>query len=697
MSSIDGRTVITGVGEAGARVDVSIVIPVYNGAATVGAAVQSALEQSGLVVEVIVVDDGSIDDPGSALPDDSRITLLTTPNRGVSSARNLGWTSARGRMVIFLDADDTISDRFRARDQLAMLDRQGDLAVIHSGWEVVEREETVACRTPWTRLPTLALDRWIQHPVILPSAMAFRRASLRDVDGFDVSLRQLEDVDLVIRLLLRGWKATWLERVTTRYHRTTASASSDVDAQARAVTVILDRLFADPDTPDSVSARQRVVRYNMHVWLASCYQRADRTIDMAAQLAASSVWYDGPPGRLPLDWVQRFVHIRADEGWPPLDVSALTADPAWQSLVRAPAIALLERGIAVVGPSVLRPRPVPENVQHRSSSDLWSRAPVHDLPPPALDCGPAWTRYYGRHRSGWAAALDALRPLHVEGGVLVDAFVEHSFQFASQRPHRAPWIGFLHNPVDVPSWYPLDQSAPRLLGDHRFRASLDTCRGLFTLSETLRDWWATRIDVPVEAVPFPTGEPLLRFSLEAFHQNPSPRIVQVGTWLRKLYAIHTLPVRRLQRTIVHQHQPYIDELFATERQALGLDIDERRVETLPFLDDLQYDELLSCNLVFIELYGASANNAVVECMIRGTPILVNPLPAVREYLGDDYPLYFNTRAEAALKAEDDDLIAAAHRHLVTSHRAQQLSHERFVGSIAASGIYRELVAQSLMQ
>ncbi len=114
------------------------------------------------------------------------------------------------------------------------------------------------------------------------------------------------------------------------------------------------------------------------------------------------------------------------------------------------------------------------------------------------------------------------------------------------------------------------------------------------------------------------------------------------------------------------------------------------VETLPFLDNRSFDELLSCNLVFAELYAAGANNVVVECMTRATPILVNPLSAVREYLGDDYPLYFSSRMEAAMKAEDLDLVAAAHEYLANLPQTYQLSEASFLGAVAASEIYGSL-------
>ena len=58
-----------------------------------------------------------------------------------------------------------------------------------------------------------------------------------------------------------------------------------------------------------------------------------------------------------------------------------------------------------------------------------------------------------------------------------------------------------------------------------------------------------------------------------------------------------------------------------------------------------YNILLSKNIIFIDLFDASANNTILECIVRNTPIIVNKLEAVVEYLGEDYPLYFTNLNE----------------------------------------------------
>lgn len=89
---------------------VSVIIPVFNRCDIVSAAISSVLGQSFTDLEVIVVDDGSTDDIEGTIARfsaDDRIRLIRQRNGGVSSARNLGIDAARGRLIAFLDSDDT--------------------------------------------------------------------------------------------------------------------------------------------------------------------------------------------------------------------------------------------------------------------------------------------------------------------------------------------------------------------------------------------------------------------------------------------------------------------------------------------------------------------------------------------------------------------------------------------------------------
>lgn len=89
---------------------VSIIIPVYNMERWIERSVQSVLKQSYLNIEIILIDDGSIDNSLNICTKLSRefsnIRVFHQDNQGVSEARNLGLSVARGKYICFLDADD---------------------------------------------------------------------------------------------------------------------------------------------------------------------------------------------------------------------------------------------------------------------------------------------------------------------------------------------------------------------------------------------------------------------------------------------------------------------------------------------------------------------------------------------------------------------------------------------------------------
>ena len=104
----------------------------------------------------------------------------------------------------------------------------------------------------------------------------------------------------------------------------------------------------------------------------------------------------------------------------------------------------------------------------------------------------------------------------------------------------------------------------------------------------------------------------------------------------------------------------------------------------------EYDRFLTQNIAFLDLYDSSSNNAIVECIARATPLLINPLPGVIEYLGADYPLYFQTLAEAAAKALDPALLLETHQYLKSCETRQKLSADYFLNSFCDSEVYRSI-------
>jgi glycosyltransferase involved in cell wall biosynthesis len=85
---------------------VSVIIPVYNGGRFLRAALESVFAQTYREFEVIVVDDGSVDDSGVIAQSFAEVRYIHQTNQGVAAARNHGLEAARGEFFAFLDQDD---------------------------------------------------------------------------------------------------------------------------------------------------------------------------------------------------------------------------------------------------------------------------------------------------------------------------------------------------------------------------------------------------------------------------------------------------------------------------------------------------------------------------------------------------------------------------------------------------------------
>jgi len=305
--------------------------------------------------------------------------------------------------------------------------------------------------------------------------------------------------------------------------------------------------------------------------------------------------------------------------------------------------------------------------------------------------------FYGQHRSGWAYALKFLAKLHNPRGILLDSFIERTFCWHPEgaRPHLEPWIGFIHVPPNVPEWFQHEQSNDYIFNTEHWMKSLPYCKGLFTMSNYHRKNLEAKLDIPVNHLIHPTEIPRIKWSWKKFTANKEKKIVQVGWWLRKLHTIFQLPTKNYKKIFLRVTHADVDILMKKERDMLinKGQFDDRMYETvqsITFIPNKAYDQLLSENLTIINLYDSNANNTVIECIARNTPLLVNPIEPVVEYLGEDYPFYFSSLEEAANKAEDFDLVYQTHQYLLNHPIKKKMDGNFFLKSFVDSDIHSKL-------
>jgi succinoglycan biosynthesis protein ExoO len=228
----------------------SVVIPLYNKAPHVAAAVESALGQSWSPLEVIVVDDGSTDGGADLLRSitDPRLRLLNRapPGPGGYAARNLGIEHARGEWVAFLDADDLwLPDHLRGL--ATAIEASGPcVACAFSGVELVFPDKREA--RPHARdllVPNRPIDfetmlrAWVQtgECPLWTGALAIRRQLLIDVGLFPAGrARRGGDKDLWLRAIARAdCVHSGLE--TAEFHQVAVNRVSDITPHSDAPLV----------------------------------------------------------------------------------------------------------------------------------------------------------------------------------------------------------------------------------------------------------------------------------------------------------------------------------------------------------------------------------------------------------------------------------------------------------------------------
>jgi hypothetical protein len=183
---------------------ISVVIPCYNVAEYLPEVLASVWAQTALPGEVICVDDGSKDDTLSVLQgwqkdhSDLPMQIITGPNAGASTARNVGWQAAQGDWIQFLDADDLLGAQKLAH-QASLIDKSSvpvDLVVGAFAKQAITgsvKEVQPFGTDPWVGLSRTQLG--------ITSANLFRREAVAQVGGWDQSLRSSQEYDLMARML----------------------------------------------------------------------------------------------------------------------------------------------------------------------------------------------------------------------------------------------------------------------------------------------------------------------------------------------------------------------------------------------------------------------------------------------------------------------------------------------------------------
>ncbi len=195
--------------------NISVIIPTYNRAKYLPRAIESVLSQSFKPLEIIIVDDGSIDDTKSVV---SRypVGYIYQENSGVSSARNGGVKEAKGEWVAFLDSDDEW-DRDKLLKQIAFHRTNPDILFSHTNERWIRDNREIKYSKRLKKPEGFCFEDNLSACKIAASSVLVHKKIFEDVGYFDESLRVCEDYEFWLRVSLSHKIGLVKDKLITKY------------------------------------------------------------------------------------------------------------------------------------------------------------------------------------------------------------------------------------------------------------------------------------------------------------------------------------------------------------------------------------------------------------------------------------------------------------------------------------------------
>ncbi|HRQ86568.1 MAG TPA: glycosyltransferase family 2 protein, partial [Candidatus Saccharibacteria bacterium] len=212
----------------------SVIIPVYNAGADIRSVIKDVLSQSFKDFELILVDDGSMDNTLSVLrgiqSKDKRVVVLSKKNGGPSSARNAGLKRAKGTYIQFFDADDRVPKGALEAVVSSMENTGSDMVV--SGWQIdlwvkdrlVRNHKTIALKEEEISGDTATIKKHVLKSIGSDGRLynlwnkMFRADIIKDnYLLFNENIRFGEDVIFAFEYLRHVSKINYIPTVTYHY------------------------------------------------------------------------------------------------------------------------------------------------------------------------------------------------------------------------------------------------------------------------------------------------------------------------------------------------------------------------------------------------------------------------------------------------------------------------------------------------
>ena len=251
----------------------------------------------------------------------------------------------------------------------------------------------------------------------------------------------------------------------------------------------------------------------------------------------------------------------------------------------------------------------------------------------------------------WNTAIQALKNINNKTDTVFFDFIDRDFGWeyhnnTNMLIKNQKWMGVVHHPYILPEYI---YGSSKIVIDSTVNKYLHSCKYLITLSKAFKakllyNKYVKKNKVNIINMKHPTNifDSILEFNYDKFIKDELKLFISLGGAFRKLNSIDKININNKQYKklwMFGSNKTYYSNL-QVECQIEKYNM-SGNTHISKEVNYNTYNSILSQNIAFNDFIATSANNSILDCIARNTPIIIKKLPAVVEYLGAEYPLYFN--------------------------------------------------------
>src|SRR5688500_14994406 len=250
---------------------VSVIIPCYNHGHYLQVAIESILQQTYPVFEIIVVDDGSTDNTKIVAQNYPQVKYIWQKNQGLSASRNTGIKNCSGDWVIFLDADDWLYPD-AIETNLHYLRQNEQAAFVSGSYDNVDEAKNIIAECK-VEINANHYQHFLHYNYVGMISTVLYRRWIFDEFLFDETLKACEDYDLYLKIA-RKYPVIHHTNKIAAYRKHSSNMSLDFDVMLSSALRVLNWQKGELKTVNEIRAYKKGQRFWKNYYAKKTYERA---------------------------------------------------------------------------------------------------------------------------------------------------------------------------------------------------------------------------------------------------------------------------------------------------------------------------------------------------------------------------------------------------------------------------------------